>query len=69
MLSGFTFGGLFVARALWSELQEYGLLDSSPQAPVPGEARAPQEEDPQTGYGRSDERQRFRRDHGRSAHA
>lgn len=44
MLSSFTFAGLIVARALWSELQEYGLLDSSPQALTPGEERALREE-------------------------
>lgn len=69
MLSGFTFGGLYVARALWSELQERGLLDSSPQTPVSSEARAPREEDPQTGYGRDGERPVLRKKYGRSAHA
>lgn len=46
MLSSFTFGGLIVASALWSELQEYGLLDSSPQAPIPSEERSLREEEP-----------------------
>lgn len=45
MLSSFTFAGLIVARALWSELQEYGLLDSSTQALTPGEERALREEE------------------------
>lgn len=56
MLSSFTFGGLIVAGALWSELQEYGLLDSSSQALIPSEERPLREEE------RSGERKQHGRD-------